>query len=141
MNSSPDFISTIIDGVCESHGTAIDAMPPKVRVFMFAQYFKACVDNGGFVGFIINPSGDYALAKIDALAELGASISEKLLERIVQSFPNGVYPSCVMERETLLGMVDVDSWNAADDAFYKDTDGFDELLVKWVLKHPNDFRL
>jgi hypothetical protein len=139
MDSSADFVCDVINAVCERHGTDISAMPPTVRDFMFAQYFKACIDNGGFYGFIINPSGDEALATVDAIAALGASRSKALLERVIRSFPDSNYPSSVFEREAVLDSVDVDSWDSADDEFYEDADQFDDLLVKWIMSNPNAF--
>lgn len=139
MDSSADIICQAINAVCERYGTAIRTTPPTVRDFMLAQYFKACVDNGGFCGFIINPSGDEALATIDALAALGASHSAALLERVVQSFPDRMYPVTLSEREAVLDSVDVDSWESADDEFFRDADGFDELLVRWIMANADDF--
>ena len=136
-----DFVIASIHAIWKKYSQTMADMPEPVRVFWLVQYFKACVDNGGFAGFLINPSGDEANATISALQSLGAHNCRELLLTACSVFPDGVAPVELMERERVVyDNEDLDAlWDPLDEEFYKDPDELDALLRRWILTHPDDF--
>ena len=135
-----DYVIEVIDRVFERYGSDLEAMPEPVRVFMLSQYFKAVVDNGGFGGFMVNPSGDRAEATLAALNEIGARESAALLSRACSFFPTGRVPDKLEERGALAEENDLDDkWSDLDDEFYSDPDWFDVRLKSYAQTHLQEY--
>jgi HEAT repeat protein len=101
------------------------------------------VENGGFAQYFVNSSGDHWPDALEGLAEIGAAATRDLLQQATDHFgPDG--PSTdrdVRHRQLAQLMKKKDkAFRSIEDAFYKDEDDREVLLLRYIVKHAQDFK-
>jgi hypothetical protein len=80
----------------------LERVGPTSRTVFLVRWFGGQVINGGLRGFLANASGAHAAETLDALRQIGASISAELLERALSVFPDRLAPRDECERQWYL---------------------------------------
>ena len=101
------------------------------------------VNNGGFSQYFVNDSGSGWKHALSGLKACDCKTDLALLEQAVQEFGNdGPSVNHDKRHEQLAQIVRSkgdEVFSAIDGEFYKDNDGRDALLLRFILKHPQDF--
>ena len=133
-------IDRIVPIACEQ-GLA-ELTEPERTVYL-AWCYSAEVCNGGHAQFFYNSTGAFAFETVEALLQIGAPDFAKLLDRMIDIFPNRVVPKDLEERNHfLVSLVDqVHSWDnhpgrileESDAEFFRLTNEslMDRLLAYW----------
>jgi len=120
-----------------------DGLSEPERVFLCVQDVESEVNNGGFLQYFYNSSGNRALFASRSFETIGASHTAGIVKRACAVFPNGEPPSDRTEREELLERIEEqieDALSELDDAFYEYNDDLENLVLTYVKKHQADFK-
>lgn len=141
------FILALADYVmkkCE-YGDNMSNLSHPERVFYIIQLCKMEVDNGGFVQFFDNWSGNFANEVVDAFQEIGASNVAEICSTALHVFGQEL-PSNWEKRRELL-----DEWTSdksdeidcilseCDNSFYRYEEDLNTLIYAYVLKNRANF--
>jgi hypothetical protein len=110
-------VAPLIDAALQR---GLASLGPRERVVYLVWCFAGEVNNGGLAQFFFNSSGEYATETVDALRQVGCSVSARLLERAIALFPNGV-PKDIEERNAAMGSTPETvgaTWKALDDDYF-----------------------
>ena len=134
-------IDSYLNKKCE-YGEKIDLLNESQKVLLIIENLEREINNGGLHQFYWNSSGKYAVETIDALKEIGANKTAKIVRKANSEFPNGIVPKDRGDRWEKLKIISEKSkpiWNKLDFKFYDYEDDLVELLISFVLKNKADF--
>jgi hypothetical protein len=80
----------------------LDRLNPAARAIHLVGILQGEIYNGGFSQFFSNSSGNHVHETVDALKQVGASLTLSLLERAISLFPSSIAPSDRQTRCELL---------------------------------------
>ncbi len=110
------------------------------KLYFSANLVSGEVYNGGFEQYFFNSSGSYYHYAVEGLREIGAIETLQLLlsaSRLL--FSDGQVPSDTAQRRLLISSQSDENTNEAlgllDQIFYKDPDGFSELMARFAKAH------
>jgi hypothetical protein len=123
---------------------AIGVMFGPKGISNLVEQFLICHNNSGFHQYFYNSSGDYALDTPDALDQIGAHYTAKLLKNAIDLFPGGPHPRDWQQRREQL-----DSLSEAararleklDSKFYEYRDPLEDLQVKYMIAHQEKIQV
>ena len=136
-------IFDVYEHICDKceYGDSIEKLNEYERVFFVAQVVEAEVNNGGFLQFFDNSSGNFANEIVDSFTKIGALKTAKICEKAVAVF-NGYIPTDRDERGDLLESLDCDEiLDECDDEFYEYEDNLEELNIEYIKTHSEFFEL
>ena len=137
-----DFVISKLDAI-RSEYAAVDFndLPDPIKTFCLTSEFKAMVDNGGLLGFLINPSGDQADATLESLDTMGFVDIREKLESAISLFPGDILPASLDDRNDAIdGRDDLDAaWDELDNKFYAAGESIDAALRRWASVHEDVF--
>ncbi|MFO0897842.1 MAG: DUF4375 domain-containing protein [Pirellulales bacterium] len=107
------------------------------------QILDAEVRNGGFLQYFFNSSGDQWPAAAAGLTAIGAKRDRELVDRAIALF--GPTPPSTDREErarqlAALAEKDEEAFGKLEEAYYKDPDDLEVLLLDYVIKPADDFR-
>ena len=115
------------------------ALSPHARIVYLAEVLDGEVLNGGFSQFFSNSSGNHAHETLAALHELGATRAAGLLQRAIDTFPDGRVPHERGKRCDALEKSNDAVLDALDTEFYtlEKTTGevLSERIIAFMSKH------
>jgi hypothetical protein len=129
----------------EDYDETAAKLPRGLRMVFTVDTLEREVNNGGFSQYFENTRGVVAKICLEDLAKLGAKHSYQLLKTAIERVESSK-PSRRPSRETHeKGEVfaDGDMYEGLDDlskAFWKNPDLIDDLFLKYVKEHPEDFK-
>jgi hypothetical protein len=88
----------------------VDKLKPAPQAAILAMWFDGEINNGGFVQYLTNPTGRFALETLDMLRAIGAEKSIDLLESALTIFPNGIPSKDDVEREHQVQEAGEEAW-------------------------------
>ena len=118
-----------------------DELTVPERVFRCIWELEGDVNNGGFVQYYENSSGDTAHSVEFALVTVGAEDTAAIVREANSLFEGGVPPKVQEDRQNV-----VESWSdqqtegldLLDDRFYQYPDDLTELLYGYVAAHKDE---
>jgi hypothetical protein len=113
------------------------AMTP-ADITELADLLDAEVNNGGFDQFFFNSSGDYALETVEALNQIGAIRTAKLVQLACDRFPNALPPRDIATRRALMLEAvspDADAFEDLDQRFYECNEPILDFIDAYKEKH------
>ena len=119
-----------------------DGLHPAARLLFCLVEFDQEVQNGGFIQYLGNSSGDRAAATRAALETLGATQSLALLDEVVARIGPKSMDSDRSVRATVidaLGEEEYDEIDELNDAYYEDPDGLFAAIVTHCHGHREAF--
>jgi len=137
-----DFVISKLDAISSEYAAVdFNDLPDPIKTFCLTSEFKAMVDNGGLLGFLINPSGDQADATLESLYTIGLGDIREILKSAISLFPGGILPASIDDRNDAIdGRDDLDdAWDELDDKFYAAGESVDAALRKWASVHEDVF--
>lgn len=120
-----------------------DGLSEPERVFICVQDVESEVNNGGFLQYFSNSTGDHALFASRSFEAIGANHTAGIVNRACAVFPNGEPPSDRTEREEILEQIDErieGVLSELDDAFYEYNDDLEKLVLTYVKEHQTEFK-
>lgn len=136
-------IFEVYDYICEKceYGDSIEKLNEHEKVFFITQILEAEVNNGGFLQFFDNSSGNFANEIVDCFTKIGALKTAKICEKAVAVF-DGFIPTDRDERGDLLESLECDDiLDECDDEFYEYEDNLEELNIAYIKAHSEFFEL
>ena len=122
-----------------SYEELADAEP----VFVSVWELEAEVNNGGFIQYFFNSSGDNANYCVAALGKIGAANVAELVKQANSIFENGEPPTDSAVRQPVVeSLTDEkkDFLDQLDQKFFKYPDNLTELLYDFVMKNRTEIR-
>ena len=113
----------------------LQSLTDKEKAIFTIWWLEAEVNNGGFHQYFWNSAGDHALLALEALNNIGASKTAKLLEDALDIGFSGSYTKERYDRQNLLetdGDLKMDKLGALDSKFYEYEENFHEMLDVYV---------
>ncbi|MBQ2946086.1 MAG: DUF4375 domain-containing protein [Clostridia bacterium] len=101
-----------------------DSFNKTVQNFLYSVLYDGFIGNGGISVFLIDNGGLMANSVANALHNIGAVESERILRKSFDLFPNSVIPEDETERQKLLGMIENDLTSLDIEAYNADTYSF-----------------
>jgi hypothetical protein len=95
-----DLLGVLFEG--SPHQPRLERVGPTARTVYLVRMFGGQLSNGGFHQFLANLSGDYTAETLEALRQVGATVSSELLEQALSLFPRAEAPREQPERIRLL---------------------------------------
>lgn len=120
----------------------IDGLHPAARLLFCLVELDQEVQNGGFIQYLGNSSGDRVSSARAALETLGASESLALLDAVVARIgPKSVDPERSVRAEVLDALEEeaYDEIDELNDAYYEDPDGLFAAIVGHCREHRDAF--
>ena len=124
------------------YGEKIEKLNSSQRTFLFVENLEREINSGGFNQFYFNSSGDFSQETLNALLEIGAEKTAKIVENANSEFDNGNVPKDRTERQNKLELIEEkaeENWEKCDTEFYEYQDDLTDLLISFVLKNKADF--
>ena len=124
------------------YGEKIEKLNSSQRTFLFVENLEREINNGGFNQFYFNSSGDFSQETLNALLEIGAEKTVKIVENANSEFDNGNVPKDRIKRQNKLELIEEkaeENWEKCDTEFYEYQDDLTELLIAFILKNKADF--
>lgn len=126
----------------QSERENVELLTPSAQVLYFAQILDAEVFNGGFHQYFSNSSGTYAHETVVALNALRAPLTESLLLRAIDTFPNKRVPKRRTERNEELDKTDAKALDTLDDEYYaldkSGNENLGERILSFMSQHASD---
>ncbi len=101
-----------------------DRFDKTIQNFLYCVFYDGFIGNGGISVFLVDNGGIVANSVADALHNIGAFESERLLRKSFELFQNSVIPEDETERQKLLGMIEDDLAPLDIEAYNADTYSF-----------------
>lgn len=101
-----------------------DRFNETVQNFLYCVLYDGFIGNGGISDFLADNGGIIANSVADALHNIGAIESERILRKSFQLFPGAIIPEDENEREKLLAMLENDLSLLDIEAYNSDTHSF-----------------
>ena len=109
-------------------------LPRQSQVACCIHALEAEVNNGGLVQFFTNSSGLFVPQTLNALEEIGASITRDLLEKAVGIAYPGGFPADPTEYDEIDDSDEVtEALSLLDDQFYKYDDPITDLVNEYLM--------
>ncbi|WP_299124557.1 DMP19 family protein [uncultured Tenacibaculum sp.] len=124
------------------YGEKIEKLNSSQKSFLYVENLEREINNGGFNQYYFNSSGDFSQETVNALLEIGAKKTSKIVQKANSEFKNGIVPKDRTERQNELELIQQKakkSWNKCDSEFYKYQDNLTELLIAFVVNNKMDF--
>lgn len=123
-------------------GEDMDNLTRPQWVFYLNQNLEREVNNGGFMQFFFNSTGEYAHETIGSLQSIGAYATAKLLQEAIRMFPEKTVPKNIVDRQqkiTTLIEANPSVWLQMDDTFYSYEEDLNVLNIEYVRKFRDQF--
>lgn len=104
-----------------------------------ATWYISEVNNGGHYQYFFNGSGMAWQQALDGFAMLGAEEHRAVLQQAVSLFPNGRPSVDRQHRCEQLEALDSSSFDGLDEQLYDLAEDFDDLAIKYIKTHPDEF--
>jgi hypothetical protein len=125
------------------YGEKIDKLNSSQKTFLFVENLEREINNGGFSQFYFNSSGDFSQETMNALLEIGAVKTAKIVKRANSEFKTEIVPKDRTERQNQLELIEKnaqETWNKCDSDFYEYQDDLTGLLIAFVLENKIEFQ-
>ena len=123
-------------------GDNISVLTKPERVLYVVYELEGEVNNGGFVQYFRNSSGNQANELVDAFNEIGAPQTAAICEKALSVF-GGHVPEDWDERNEVFDALDGDLvdeiLSECDDAFYDYEENLTELCYAYIMEHKDQF--
>ena len=143
MNYQLDSLRPIANVVIERYFDAgLSSLSQPQRTFLLVWCFGGEVDNGGFEQFFCNSMGHESLPTVQALYDVGAHDSARLLQRANDVFGPTGPPIDFDERNEALCNLDEESqlsFEVINQEYFLTKEDHLLLLEQFVAKHQNAF--
>ena|SRR6478752_2004091 len=96
-----DFIIALSETLVSMSDAGFSGLSPQERVFVVVWELEADLNNGGFNQYFFNSHSDHVAAVPDALRAIGAPKTAAIVERAIETFPNGAPPDRATRQELL----------------------------------------
>ena len=113
-----------------------DRFNKTVRNFLYCVYYDGFIGNGGISVFLVDNGGLMANSVANALRNIGAIESERILRKCFKLFPNSVIPEDEAERQKLLRIIEDDLAPLDIAAYNTDTYSF---CYRYLMKNKEYF--
>ena len=113
------------------------------KTFLYVEILEAEINNGGFVQYFFNSSGDHANEVLESLKKIGALKTAKLIEEACSYFPENPIPKDNEKRHKILENIDPqtsEKWNELEDKFYLYEENIGGLALKYVRQNKTEFK-
>ena len=120
-----------------------DSLTPAEQVIYCVDALEREVNNGGFLQFFDNSSGDTSFQTVSALEAIGAQQAANIVRRAIEAFPGGKPSADREERVAQLnefGEVIEDVWLEIDQEFYAYPDNLATSLRRYTEANRSQFR-
>jgi hypothetical protein len=100
------------------------------------------VENGGFLQFFLNDTGDDTYETLNALKEINANKINEILDKAIQCFPQLPVSKEPEDRREIIAKLtekDYEEWDILSDQFYNYTEDLAVLSIEYVKKNKNRF--
>jgi hypothetical protein len=104
-----------------------------------ATWYISEVNNGGHHQFFYNSTGMVWQQALDGFTLLGAEKHKAILQQAINLFPNSQPSTDRQLRYEQLEAIDNDKFDPLDDQLYDLTEDFNELAIKYIDSHPDEF--
>ena len=111
------------------------SLTDKEKAIFTIWWLEAEVNNGGFHQYFWNSAGDYALFALEALNNIGASVTANLLKSALDIGFSGSFTQSRHDRQSLLEInsdLKLDKLGTLDSKFYEYEENFYEMLDAYV---------
>jgi hypothetical protein len=125
------------------YGEKIDKLNSSQKTFLFVENLEREINNGGFSQFYFNSSGDFSQETMNALLEIGAVKTAKIVKRANSEFKTEIVPKDRTERQNQLELIEKnaqETWNKCDSDFYEYQDDLTGLLIAFVIENKIEFQ-
>lgn len=113
-----------------------DRFNKTVRNFLYCVFYDGFIGNGGISVFLVDNGGLMANSVANALRNIGAIESERILRKCFKLFPNSVIPEDEAERQKLLRIIEDDLAPLDIAAYNTDTYSF---CYRYLMKNKEYF--
>lgn len=113
-----------------------DSFNKTVQNFLYSVLYNGFVGNGGISVFLVDNGGLIANNVADALHNIGAVESERILRKSFELFPDSVIPEDETERQKLLGIIEDDLTSLDIEVHNADTYSF---CYRYLMKNKDYF--
>ena len=124
-----------------NYGEETDKLTDAEKVIFVNNQLEAEVNNGGFVQFLYNGSGDFAGEIVNSLLAIGANQTAEIYKKALCAL--GELPKNQSEREQVLEQILTDDiselLDKCDDEFFKQPDDLEELNYQFIMKNKEKF--
>lgn len=125
---------------CE-HGGKLEQLTSRERVIYLTDEVNGQVHSSGFCHYFFYPSGANSKEAIMALKEIGAPYTASLVQEAKNVYRNG-FTHCWKnppEDEVELTDEEMERLDTLDNKFYEYRENLDELQMKYIKEHIEDF--
>ena len=113
-----------------------DRFNKTVQNFLYCVLYDGFIGNGDISVFLVDNGGLVANSVADALHNIEAIESERILRKSFELFPDSVIPEDKIERLKLLSVLEDDLTPLDIDAYNSDTDSF---CYRYLMKNKECF--
>lgn len=113
------------------------------KKFIYIEILEAEINNGGFDQYFYNSSGNYSTETLEALKEIGAIKTAKIVEEAFKVFSENPIPKNNEKRREILERINSktsEKWQELEDEFYLHEENIGSLLLEYVRKHKSEFK-
>ncbi|GAA4272940.1 DMP19 family protein [Aquimarina gracilis] len=125
------------------YGKKIEKLNSSQKTFLIVENLEREINNGGFIQFYFNSSGDFSQETVKALLEIGAKKTAQIVKKANAAFKNGIVPKNRIERQNELILIEKKAkknWDQCDSEFYQYHDNLTKLLITYVIKNKTEFK-
>ena len=125
-----------------NYGDNMAVLSPEEQVFYICNLLEGEVNNGGFVQFFDNSSGNHANRAPECLEAIGAVRTAEICRKALASFPQPLPVDWKKRREFLDEFLTEDVEEVleeCDSAFYDYEDDLEHLAYSYIQAHKNSF--
>ena len=113
-----------------------DRFNKTVQNFLYCVFYDGFIGNGGVSAFLVDNGGLMANSVANALHNIGAVESERILRKSFDLFPTSVIPEDETERQKLLGIIENDLTSLDIESYNADTYSF---CYRYLMKNKKYF--
>ena len=125
-----------------NYGDDMSVLSEAERIFYITQTLEMEVNNGGFLQFFYNSSGNFSNELVSAFTAIGANATAAICQKAIAAFGRDI-PVDRDEREELLDELESDEiveiLEECDSAFCEYEDNLNEMNYIFVMKHKEQF--
>ena len=123
-------------------GEKLDNLTEEQMYFFFNQNLEREINNGGFIQYFYNSSGDSAHETINSLKIIGADRTAIILQQAIDQFPQKTVPQNRTERQDIMEKIEekvTEIFEELDLKFLAYEDDLNTLNIEFVRQNKDKF--
>jgi len=140
-NKSIIELDNYICSFCD-YGNKVELLTESQKSFFYNQNVEREINNGGFIQFYLNSSGNFAHETVDSLKAIGANKTAEIVLKANNQFPDQIVPKNNILRQEVLNKIDKKAneiWEELDQKFINYEEDLNSLNIEFIKNNKIEF--